>query len=486
MLLEDFSKRKEDYKMKKLTYFSNIFNKKLKYDTEIKLNKSESKNIIKQIKEIVDKNQMTFKHYYKVEKELIEYIAELNVKNYANEGYLSEELKKINKSNLKMMDILKKKRIKIIQEKRKELEQTLDNYLLEETKRRDGIIYDRLERDLLVFKKLDEAKKEMKEMAPTFRILEKDIEKYTLINDDLKRKYQYKKIENEILLSLLDKLHQKNKKIIKNNGIIIDNKKYMNKSLILKSNNKINSKNKNNISSFTSRKKCNKNNSFRLNRNSSSKSYNNPLTTRYSSKNVNKQESNKNFSEIKINKNLFVPKKNSISNQIFKKCLDNKIKIRDHSARTIFINENENSINNNKYNEINNDKNKYIIESLKELNKNIKKKLEEKILLFSKELDFQNIVGSLICQCVEDLNIKCKKMKSEMVQIQKLQEKEKEKDIKMEVKDIIDINKENELSNNIENIEQKIFIFSYIYDNCLKNGEFKELKRKYSMFPTKK
>ena len=56
----------------------------------------------------------------------------------------------------------------------------------------------------------------------------------------------------------------------------------------------------------------------------------------------------------------------------------------------------------------------------------------------------------------------------------------------MEVKDVIDINKENELSNNIENIEQKIFIFSYIYDNCLKNGEFKELKRKYSMFPTKK
>ena len=483
MLLEDFSKRKEDYKMKKLTYFSNIFNKKLKYDTEIKLNKSESKNIIRQIKEINDKKQKIFEHYYKIEKELIEYIAELNVKNYAKEGHLSDELRKINISNLKMMDILKKKRIKILQEKRKELEQILDNYLEEETKRRDGIIYDRLERDLLVFKKLDEAKEEMKEMAPTFRILEKDIEKYTLINDDLKRKYHNIKFENKCLLSLLDKLHKKNKKIIKNNSIIIDNKKYINKSLILKSNNKDNINNKNNISSFTSRKRCNKNNSFILNRNSSSKSNNNPLTTRYSSVNVNKKESNNNFSEIRINKNLFVPQKNSILNQIFKKRLHNKITIRNHSARTIFIKENENN-NNNKSNEINNDKNKYIIESLKELNKNIQKKLEEKILLFSKELDFQNIVANLISQCAEDLNIKCKEMKSEMVRIQK--RKEKEKDIKMELKDVININKENELSNNIENIEQKIFIFSYIYDNCLKNGEFKELKSKYSMFPTKK
>ena len=43
MLLEDFSKRKADYKMKKLNYYSNIFKNKLKYDAKIKMNKSESK-----------------------------------------------------------------------------------------------------------------------------------------------------------------------------------------------------------------------------------------------------------------------------------------------------------------------------------------------------------------------------------------------------------------------------------------------------------
>ena len=31
-------------------------------------------------------------------------------------------------------------------------------------------------------------------------------------------------------------------------------------------------------------------------------------------------------------------------------------------------------------------------------------------------------------------------------------------------------------------LEEKIFILAYIFDNCLKNGEAKELKRQYSMF----
>jgi hypothetical protein len=48
-------------------------------------------------------------------------------------------------------------------------------------------------------------------------------------------------------------------------------------------------------------------------------------------------------------------------------------------------------------------------------------------------------------------------------------------------------NKKSEINifENINKIEQKLFIFSYIYDNCLKNGEIKELKRQYSMFQQK-
>ena len=45
MILEDFSKRKQDYKMKKIKHYSTIFRKKIKYDTKIKMNKSESKKI---------------------------------------------------------------------------------------------------------------------------------------------------------------------------------------------------------------------------------------------------------------------------------------------------------------------------------------------------------------------------------------------------------------------------------------------------------
>ena len=41
MLLDDFSKRKQDYRMRKLKLFTNIFDIKLKYDSKIKLNKSE-------------------------------------------------------------------------------------------------------------------------------------------------------------------------------------------------------------------------------------------------------------------------------------------------------------------------------------------------------------------------------------------------------------------------------------------------------------
>ena len=66
-----------------------------------------------------------------------------------------------------------------------------------------------------------------------------------------------------------------------------------------------------------------------------------------------------------------------------------------------------------------------------------------------KEKKHKNNLKNLIELCVEDLNNIYKKEKNEKIK---------------------------------NKIEEKIFIFAYIFDNCLKNGEVKELKRQYSMF----
>lgn len=246
MHFEDYLKKKQVDKIKQLKFFSNIFLKKLKYDSKIKLNKSESKKIIKNLDELDHKNEIIFKHYSKVEKELIEYIAQLNVNNYQNEGKLTPEIKQINEYNLKMLDILKKKRIKILEQKRKELEQIIDNYQINEEIIRDNIIYDKVERDYLVFKKLNEAKREIEKLVPKFKYFEKEINSITKINNELKRKYNCLQIENKCLLSLLNKLNNKHLKILNNNSIVMDNNININKSLILNSK-KIKKKRKVNI-----------------------------------------------------------------------------------------------------------------------------------------------------------------------------------------------------------------------------------------------
>jgi hypothetical protein len=425
------------------------------------MNKSESKKIVKSIEDIDKEYEKIFRHYYKVEKELIQYIAELNVKNYENEANLSPELRQINVNNLKLIDILKRKRIKILDEKRKELEQILENYQIKEAEKRDNKIYDRIERDYLVFTKLEEAKQEMVKLVPKFKILENNINKISMNNNELKRKYDNIKAENSCLISLLEKLNKKNKNYINNNGIIINNN-YMNKSMIIKGQNNIkldkeNNNNNNDKYPYTSRIK-ESNNSFNSKKNTLSNSI--ILPSSRSSNNINNTLI-KNSSEKYLKNNFFISQKKSNYNQIFNK------KNRSISAKII---------NNNNYNNDQNiDINKYIIKLLKELIFNIQKKYNEEFILYSKEIEIQNNIKNLINLCVEDLNMAYKEEKYIIIKKQK----EKQKPIK-------DNNKKNKFKNNINNIEKKLFIFSYIYDNCLNNGEVKELKRQYSMFQIKK
>ena len=459
MLLESFSKRKQDYKMKKLKFFENVYEKKLKYDSKIKLNKSESKKIIKNIEEIDFKNEQIFKHYSKVEKELIEYIAELNVKNYRNEGTLTPELKLINEYNLKMLDILKKKRIKILEEKRSELEQIVDNYQIKEEKRRDNIIYDRIQRDYLVFRKLNEAKTEIEKLVPKFKYLEKEIEKVTNTNNELKRKYDYLKVENKCLLSLLERLHNKNSKFLNNNSIILN--KNSNKSKTLK--------NKMNDSNYINNDNYNINDSKLFSYSSRLKDNNSLKTIKFSLSNstiipsdsnrIYVKRANNNIKDKLINNNIFISQKKSIYSNIINKKRD---KNRCVSAKIITKNNNKS---------IDVDKNKFIIKLLKMLIYNIEQKYYEKHILYTKEMELKNKVRNLLNLCVEDLNILYKEEKYEILKA----EKEKMKNKKSEIN----------IFENINKIEQKLFIFSYIYDNCLKNGEIKELKRQYSMFQQK-
>ena len=104
-------------------------------------------------------------------------------------------------------------------------------------------------------------------------------------------------------------------------------------------------------------------------------------------------------------------------------------------------------------NEINIEQNKYIIKLLDQLNyyTNIKyRELKEK---YSKEIKFKNNIKDLFELCVEDLDDCYKKEKND---------KKRKK------------------------LEGTIFVMSYLYDNCINNGEIKYLKRQHSMFDPKK
>ena len=449
MLFDNLTNRKQNDKKKLLKYFINIFNRKLRLDSRIKQNKSESKKILKNIEEIDNKSENIFKHYSKVEKELIHYIAELKVKNDLKEGNLNPKIKEINENNLKLLETLQKKRIKIIEEKRKELEQILDNYQIQLALKRDNLIYDQIEKDYLVFQKLEEEKKELEKLSPKLIFLEKEIDKIKMINKELRTKYEIIKIENKCLLSLVERLNKKNSKIVNNNSIIINNN--MNKSQIINNRkSKIQLKDKiiinNNLN--TSRRRNNNNLS-----NYTKKSFSN--STKIPSGSI----------KLKYKKNnIFFGKKNNIfisQNNIYNHIFNNKSNINRCSSAKI--------INRNREKEINFDKNKYIIKLLKELNVNIEKKYNEKYNLYSKELEIQNKMRNMIHLCVEDLN-----------SIYKIEKNKNKKEINSD-----NNNKDNDESK-VKDVEQKLFIFSYIYDNCLKNGEIKELKRHYSMFQQKK
>ena len=158
---------------------------------------------------------------------------------------------------------------------------------------------------------------------------------------------------------------------------------------------------------------------------------------------------NQKFFERINKKRFFLPRKRSNYSKInFKKELPlnrcSSAKLNDRYKIEKILDEN---------NENERNKNMYIIRVLKELNYYATIKCNELEEICAKETKAQNNIKNLLQLCAEDLNTKNK------------EEKNKKKRKKL---------------------EEKIFILSYVYDNCLNNGEKKHLKRNYSMFIPKK
>ena len=112
MLLEDAYKKKQDIKLKKLEHNQNMFIKKLKYDKKIKQNKSESKDIKKNIGTINKQSKAVFMHYSKIENELINYIGLLNAKIYPHNVKIEPKILEMNKNILEILEYFQKKKIK--------------------------------------------------------------------------------------------------------------------------------------------------------------------------------------------------------------------------------------------------------------------------------------------------------------------------------------------------------------------------------------
>ena len=390
MLLYDSSKKKQDFKQKQLDFFVNIFIKKLKYDKKIRQNKSESKSVKKNISKINKLSGENYRHYMKVEKELIEYIALLNTKILPGDVKFDRRIPELSRKIVQMLEFLKNKKTKTLEDDKSELELLLYSYQDKIDKDRSNDLHNRYMKDLALFENLEKITKEVKDLLPKHKKLELECQKLEELNRGLRAKYNTLQIEQKYLYKILGKLQDKS--IGKKDSL------YRNKSCVFKP--KL--KNKNFFEKIN-------NNKTRL------------FVTRKCS----------NYSKINLKKEL--PTNRCCSAKLSERYKNKKI-----------LDEN---------NEKEKDKNKYIINILKKLNYYARIKCNELEEICTKEMKYQNNIKNLLQLCAEDLNVELREEKTEKKR---------------------------------KNLEEKLFILSYVYDNCLANGEKKNLKRNYSMFIPKK
>ena len=404
-IIEDSFNQKQDFRMKQLENYQKIYNKKLKYDNDIRHNKSESKELKKFISEITTKKEKIYEHYFKVEKELLEYIALLQTRIYTLKKNESN-LKDLNDNIIDLLEYIQKKRLKVLQDDKNEFEMLLYKYQSKNDKEKSNNLRMKYKQDINLFQSTENLVKEITNLLPEFRKLEKECNKLEEINIFLRAKYDSMKIEQKCLNYILSKLKNK------------DNKKEESKKYLCKSKSCIFKRRIKAIYNNKNIKKNNISNNSSLN-NNSLKNKKFFISQKYS-----------NYNKIYLKNNL--PTKNRCSSaKIVKR--NNLDTIPEKKEKFDFKN--------------------YATELLKRLNFYSKIKCKELQNLCAKEIKNQSNIKILIELCVEDLNNE-----------NKLKKDEKSK----------------------ENLENKIFVLSYLYDNIFKNGEIKALKRQYSMFLSKK
>ena len=418
---------------------------KMKYAQSIKANELESEKLVKNIHFLNEEKEHLIKHYFIKENELMEYIAKFSVSNICKHVKMKQNLVEIENIISKYLDSFQKKRLKILDGKRRALEQLVYEYQIKENSRRDEIINDKIGMDFLTFQKMEENMKAAESVIPDLKNLEKYCGKLNLINDKLRRKYEILKFENKHLIVLLEKL---NSKMNKYNRIIVNrNSNKQNLSLM---NNKSNIKLNKSYKNYSEGKKV-------LNVSIINKKI----------PNLNRNSANKK----KLLKENFVKRINSAYISYTYTNKFNKIKMRRSS-----------SVDKYKINPLKNITNEKIDNIIRFLHKKIddnREQFQKKIVLFATEFNLNKNIRELISKGVEDLNLEYQDTKNSYIH-----KKKEEKEAIME-----DINKKNnqvhEIVANVRNLEQKIYTLSYIFDNCLKNGENKDLKKHYRMIKAK-
>ena len=197
-IIEDSFNQKQDFRMKLLENYQKIYNKKLKYDNDIRHNKSESKELKKYISEITTKKEKIYEHYFKVEKELLEYIALLQTRIYTLKKNESN-LKDLNDNIIDLLEYIQKKRLKVLQDDKNEFEMLLYKYQSKNDKEKSNNLRMKYKQDINLFQSTENLVKEITNLLPEFRKLEKECNKLEEINIFLRAKYDSMKIEQKCL-----------------------------------------------------------------------------------------------------------------------------------------------------------------------------------------------------------------------------------------------------------------------------------------------
>ena len=421
------------YIMRKSRKLNTELNQKLKENTKIKMLKKNKLVIKNQINNLSSKKLKLFNHFDLTNNNLLHYIAELNYK--INKKIFKPDIVKkeediidYNRNNLKTLSKFKEfHKNKLIDDKYK-VENKTNEYFKKEEEREINIIKEHIIKDNIVYQELNEAKNDLSLITNKFRKQILKTENNENCGKDLKLKLDIIKNINMELSNILNKEKEIQNKL---KEMDVENKK---------------------------EKKCYSHRAKNI-FNSPDKAYNIGLN---------------NINEFKdINKYPNTPRNPKIKKISFKKDIDNlTLENNKSSYKYIITNSSKKTLSRNNYisTTIGNssEKNKYKISHafLSQDDKNEKNELNEFRMLIENEIkQKENNIKSINILINEEfqmqyyIKILCIKCIEEL-----------KKDIKTfnDKKIYLNQNNKNIINGQINETENKLNIFNYILDKCLK------------------